>query len=188
MDKEKTNKITPEDIISFWFSAKLKKQWFNSTPALDKEILDKYEKVWEKALSGEFDDWINEANGCLALIIIFDQFPLNMFRGQAKSFSSETKAIEISYHVINNNFHKQIKKQQLAFLYMPLMHSENLKDQDLSVKLFRESSLDANIRFAEHHREIIRKFGRFPHRNQILERKNSNEEKNYLLSKNAFLG
>jgi len=185
---EKENKLTPEEIVDFWFSERVKKQWFNSTSALDKEILDKYENIWDKALTGEMDDWINHAQGCLALVIILDQFPLNMFRGEGKSFSSEKKAIATSYHAINKNFHHQINQQQLAFLFMPLMHSENIKDQNVSVKLFRENNLDANIRFAEHHREIIRKYSRFPHRNNVLGRENTKEEISYLSSKNAFLG
>ena len=188
MDKEINNKLSPIDIIEFWFSDRIKKQWFNSTSTLDNEILDKYENTCEKALNGEFDYWTDHAEGCLALVIILDQFPLNMFRGVAKSFSSEKKAIEISYYAINKNFHHHIKKTQLAFLIMPLMHSENIKDQDVSVKLFKENHLESNIRFAEHHREIIRKFARFPHRNQILRRENTKEEISYLSSKNAFLG
>jgi uncharacterized protein (DUF924 family) len=188
MDKEINQQITATDILDYWYCERIKKQWFNSTSTLDKEILDKYGNTWEKALTSELDDWVDEADGCLALIIILDQFPLNMYRGQAKSFKSEAKAIAISHLAIKKQFHKQIKKDRLAFLYMPLMHSENRNDQDISVKLFRESNLESNIRFAEHHREIIRKFGRFPHRNTVLGRENTDEEKNYLASKNAFLG
>lgn len=166
----------------------MQRQWFASTPELDQQILEKYQDLWEQASAGELDEWCNEPDGCLALVIILDQFPLNMFRGQAKSFSSEKKAVEVALHAINHGFDRKIDKDKLAFLYMPFMHSEDLSEQDLSVKLYRDNSLEANIAFAEHHREIIRKFGRFPHRNQILGRENTEDEYRYLTSENAFTG
>jgi len=179
---------TPEEIIDFWYSDRIKSQWFASTPELDKEILEKYERIWEKASSGELDEWNNSPDGCLALVIILDQFPLNMFRGQAKSFKTERKAIEVAWKAIKNELDRNIEKEKLAFLYMPFMHSEDLTDQDMSVSLYRESNLDANITFVEHHREIIRKFGRFPHRNKILGRESTEDEILYLASENAFKG
>ncbi len=180
--------ITPADILNFWYSDRLKSQWFSSTPVLDKEILEKYETVWEKALSGELDDWTNTPEGSLALVIVLDQFPLNMFRGQAKSFVSERKAVETTLKAIQNKFDLNLEKGMLAFLYMPLMHSENLSEQDLSVTKFRETQLEGNIKFAEHHRGIVREFGRFPHRNAILGRKSTATEIEYLASDRAFKG
>ena len=180
--------FTPLEIINFWYSDRLKSQWFFSTPELDKEILDKYGDLWEAASIGELDDWADSPEGSLALIIVLDQFPLNMFRGQAKSFKSERKAVETAINAINKNFDKCIEKEKLAFLYMPLMHSENLAEQDLSVKMFKESNLDANIKFAEHHREIVKHYGRFPHRNKILGRQSTAAEIKYLASENAFKG
>jgi len=180
--------ITPQEIIAYWYSDRIKNQWFSSTPELDKEILDKYGALWEAASEGELDGWANDPETSLALVIVLDQFPLNMFRGQAKSFNSERKAVETALDAINKNFDKRIEKDKLAFLYLPLMHSENLAEQDLSVKLFKESNLDANIRFAEHHREIVRQFGRFPHRNKILGRQSTEAEIKYLASKSAFKG
>ena len=179
---------TPKEIIDFWYSDRIKSQWFASTPELDKEILEKYEKAWEMASSGELDDWSNDPEGCLALIIILDQFPLNMFRGQAKSFKTERKAIEIAWKARKSDVDQQVDREKLAFLYMPFMHSEDLTDQDMSVSLYRESRLDDNISFAEHHREIIRQFGRFPHRNKILGRDSTREEIEYLASGNSFKG
>jgi len=182
------NNIIPKDIIDFWYSDRIKKAWFSSTAELDNEILGKFESIWDKALLNKLDNWSDTPEGCLALIIILDQFPLNMFRENAKSFKTESKAIDIARKAVNSHFDRKIDKEKLAFLYMPFMHSEKLEDQDLSVKLYKQSNLDNNIRFAEHHREIIRKFGRFPHRNKILERKSTEEEFKYLASKNAFKG
>lgn len=185
---EKQMNITPQEIIDFWFSDRVKSQWFASTPELDKEVMEKYEAIWEQAASGELDDWGDDPDGCLALVIILDQFPLNMFRGQAKSFKTEDKAVDVALTAVNEGLDQKIEKEKLAFLYMPFMHSEDLTNQDISVKLYKENNLDANIKFAEHHRDIIRKFGRFPHRNGILERESTAEEIVYLASKNAFKG
>jgi len=180
--------ITPNQIIEFWYSDRIKSQWFASTPKLDREILDKYENIWNKAARGELDDWLDEATGCLALIIILDQFPLNMFRGQAKSFATESKAIEVTLHAIDNSFEQQIEPDQLSFLFMPLMHSEDLSHQEMSVGLYKSNKLEGNNRYAGHHRDIIEEFGRFPHRNTILGRQNTEQEIKYLASKRAFKG
>jgi len=180
--------VTPNEIIDFWFSERVKSQWFSSTPELDSEISEKYQALWERAASGALDDWNQDPYGCLALVIILDQFPLNMFRGEAKSFQSERKSVEIAWHAIKNDFDQRIDNDKLAFLLMPFMHSEDLTEQDMSVKLFRDNHLDANARFAEHHRDIIRQFGRFPHRNEILGRVSTKEELKYLASESAFKG
>lgn len=180
--------IRANEVIDFWYSTRVEKQWFSSTPGLDKEIFDKYGDVWEKALAGDLDDWMSEPEGCLALVIILDQFPLNMFRGTAKSFKSESKSIEVTKLALKHQFEKKLDKNKQAFLFMPLMHSENLLDQGLSVSLFKEHKIDGNIRFAEHHQGIIRQYGRFPHRNRILGRENTNDEIRYLESDEAFKG
>lgn len=176
------------EIIDYWYSDRIKKHWFSSTPELDNEIKNRYEKLWESASAGELDEWIGTPEGCLALIIILDQFPLNMFRGQAKSFQTENKAIEVAKAAINNDFAKELSTDKLSFLFMPLMHSENIEDQDLSVRLFEKYKLVNNLKFAQHHRSIVKKYGRFPHRNNILGRESTNAEIEYMMSKNSFKG
>lgn len=183
-----TESLTPRSIIEYWYSERVKSQWFNSTQELDQEIRTNYEGIWKDALKGEMSSWKESAEGCLALAIILDQFPLNMFRGEVKSFSTEAMAVKIAKLAIKNDFDKAIDKDKLAFLYMPLMHSENIEDQNLSVKLFEAAGLMENWRFAKHHREIIQKFGRFPHRNKILQRESSQQEMDYLNSDKAFTG
>lgn len=148
----------------------------------------RFEPLWEAAVRGELDAWRGNPEGCLALAIILDQFPLNMFRGTAKSFSSERQAIAVAKQAIAHGFDQRIDPAQLAFLYMPLMHSEELTDQDLSVELFTAARLENNLRFAQHHRDIVRRFGRFPHRNAILGRPSTLQEIDYLNSKEAFKG
>ena len=176
------------EIIDFWYSDRIKKHWFSSTPELDKEIREKYENLWLMGISGELDEWQSSPEGCLALIILLDQFPLNMFRGQAKSFQSEKKSIDVALKAVNCHFDKKIEPAKLIFLFMPFMHSEKLEDQDRALKLYKKYNLTANIRFSKHHREIINKFGRFPHRNKILGRESTPLETEYLNSKVAFKG
>ncbi len=180
--------ITPQMVIDFWFSPEVEKHWFNSTPALDREILERFEQLWISAAAGELDDWRNSALGALALVIVLDQFPLNMFRNQATAFETEQQAVTITLQAIDDGLDSALSGSQLAFLYMPLMHSENMKDQDLSVRLYEKAGLKANEKFARHHREIVRRFGRFPHRNAVLGRKSSTEEITYLESPQAFKG
>ncbi len=178
----------PTDVLEFWYSDEMRTKWFASTPPLDALIKTQFEAIWDAALRGELADWRNSADGCLALVIILDQFPLNMFRGTTKSFASEARSRDIARHAVGQGFDKRIDPARLAFLYMPFMHSEDLADQDLSVQLFEAAGLENNLRFAQHHREIIRRFGRFPHRNAILGRVSTAEETVYLNSKEAFKG
>lgn len=180
--------IQATDIIQFWYHPPMSQHWFNSNAAIDTEIRQRFSAIWEQAQTGQLKAWENHAEGCLALCIVLDQFPLNMFRGQAKSFSTEQQAVIVCKQAVVQGFDQQLPQQQLAFLYMPLMHSENLADQDESVRLFTAAGLNANTRFAQHHREIIRRFGRFPHRNAILGRSSTAEEISYLNSKAAFTG
>ncbi len=180
--------MTPHDIILYWYSEPVNKQWFSASPGLDAEIQRKFFDLWSAAANGGLDHWMDSAEGCLALCIILDQLPLNMFRGQAKSFATEAQAIDVSKHALKQGFDKQMSTERLQFLFMPLMHSENLADQRLSVQLFTAAKLQDNIRFAQHHCALIEKYHRFPHRNAILGRQNTAQETAYLNSKQAFKG
>lgn len=179
---------TPDDIIQFWYSEPMNKHWFSSTEKIDTIIQERFEALWQAAARGECNHWLDSAEGCLALCIVLDQFPLNMYRGQPLSFSTEQQAVRVSKHAIEEGYHQQLPQQQLAFLFMPLMHSENLDDQDLSVKMFEEAGLTDNAKFARHHRKIVQRFGRFPHRNVILVRDSTQEEMEWLDSDDAFKG
>ena len=180
--------LTPVIILDYWYSERIKKHWFRSTPELDSEMRDKFEVLWEIAAKGELNHWAETADGALALVIVLDQLPLNMFRNQVKSFQTEQASVSITRAAIAKQLDKLIVKERLPFLYMPLMHSENLADQALSVELFTQAELEKNIRFAKHHQSIIQQFGRFPHRNIILNRQSTQQELDYLNSKQAFKG
>lgn len=180
--------MQPDKILQFWFAPEHSKLWFNATAEFDQLVRDRFETTWQAARDGQLDHWQASATGCLALTILLDQFPLNMFRGMAQSFSTEAKAISVTKQAIARGLDQAIDNEHLAFLYMPLMHSENLADQELSLQLFTAAGLTANMRFARHHRDLIARFGRFPHRNSILGRASTAEEISYLNSKQAFKG
>jgi len=180
--------ITHSEILEFWFDESSSKRWFNSTPEFDKYILTNYQGIWEQAYNGELDDWQTTPLGSLSLTIILDQFPLNMFRGTAKSYSTESKAITVTHKAIYNKFDLKLNITQLPFLYMPLMHSEKIEDQNEAVRLFEKPGLENNLKFSKHHQSIIKRFGRFPHRNEALNRASTTAELNYLSSPEAFKG
>lgn len=178
----------PETILDFWFSDEVRPRWFDSTPELDSKIRERFRSLWESASKGELDEWRVTAEGALALVIVLDQLPLNMFRGLPAAFETEQQAVTVAKLAIESGLDRAIGKSQLAFLYMPLMHSESMSDQDLSVRMFDAAGLEENAKFARHHRSLIERFGRFPHRNAILGRESSAEEIAYLKSLEAFTG
>lgn len=178
----------PQNIIDFWFADETRKLWFNSTAEFDQRLRESYQETWEQASRGELDQWMQSAEGCLALVIILDQFPLNMFRNQAQSYATEAQSREVARFAIERKFDQALDAEGKAFLYMPFMHSESLEDQRLALELFEQPGLESNLRFARHHHDIVEKYGRFPHRNEALGRDSSEAELAYLNSKEAFTG
>ena len=177
-----------KELLDFWFSEKASKYWFNSTRAFDQALTASYESTWLEAQQGKLDHWQESALGSLALVIILDQFPLNMFRGQPKCFSTESQSREVAGRALEQGFDEELEASSQSFLYMPYMHSEDLADQAVSVKLFNQPGLESNYRFAQHHYSIVERFGRFPHRNKILGRESTEAEVEYLNSKQGFQG
>jgi uncharacterized protein (DUF924 family) len=175
-------------LLDFWYSAEMRPRWFDSTPELDERIRTRFEPLWQQAAAGELDDWQDTPDGALALVIVLDQLPLNMYRGRPEAFATEQRAVAVTKRAVAQGFDKLIPQARLMFLYLPLMHSEHLDDQDLSVQLFAAAGLADNLRFAEHHRGIVSRFGRFPHRNRILGRESTADELDYLASPQAFKG
>ena len=180
--------MTPGVILDFWFSQPMASHWFSSSAEIDADIRKRFAGTWRSAGSGELDHWKESAEGALALCILLDQFPINMFRGQPESFATEAYAVAVTLEAVARGYDQQLAEDQLAFLYMPLMHSEIEEYQDRSVELFEAAGLEANLRFARHHRDLIKCFGRFPHRNAILGRASTQEELDYLDSDEAFTG
>lgn len=183
-----SEKLTANELITFWFLEQVRPLWFNSTPEFDDELREHYLDTYRAALSGELAYWADTAEGALALIICLDQLPLNMFRGQVESFAGEAPSRRIAELAIEKGFDQSLDNAQKAFLYMPFMHSEDLADQDRVLELFEQAGLMDNLHWAKHHREIIVRFGRFPHRNVILGRESTAEEVAWLASDEAFAG
>jgi uncharacterized protein (DUF924 family) len=176
------------DVLDYWYSPHISQRWFASTPKLDDEIRTRYAALWQRAAAGELDNWADSPEGALALVIVLDQLPLNMYRGQPAAFATEQKAVAVARQAIARGDDQRLPRDRVLFLYMPLMHSENPADQDQSVDSFQRAGLANNLRFAEHHRGLIRRFGRFPHRNAILGRDSTPDEIAYLASSEAFKG
>ena len=173
-------------VLDFWFDKKMSDKWFNSNEQLDKQIRGDFYDLWLLAIDEKLEHWQHSAFGVLALIIVLDQLPLNMFRNNKKAYLGSKKAIYLTKFAVKNKLDINLIDEQKKFMYMPLMHSENILDQKLCVELFEENKL--NTTFAKHHYHIMERFGRFPHRNKILDRKNTAQELKYLSSKEAFLG
>lgn len=179
---------TPQSLLKFWFADTARKRWFDSTPEFDRELTERFLPVWHSAAGGDLVEWERTPEGALALVIVLDQFPLNMFRGKAQSFSTEAASRDVADAAILRGFDQQLSDQQKSFLYLPYMHSEDLEDQERSVALFEAAGLEDSLKWARHHRDIVKRFGRFPHRNAVLGRENRAEEAAYLASGEAFLG
>lgn len=189
-DRPETNSRV-NDILAFWFShqddpdyGKSRKVWFKKNHAFDEEVRSRFYSDYEGAASGELDSWQESPESCLALIILLDQFPRNMFRGEARSFATDAKALNAAQHAVTRGFDKQMLSVQRWFIYLPFEHSENFENQRQCVALFEQLSDNPDnasvIDYAIRHYEIIDKFGRFPHRNQILGRATTPEEAEFL--------
>ena len=172
--------ISPRDVLDFWFAAG-KEKWFAKDDAFDAEITSRFKDAHRLARDGAFDGWQDSAEGALALIILLDQFPRNMFRGTPEMFQADPKCREITRSALDHKFDAEVPQAARQFVYMPLMHSEELEDQELCVKLFEaDPALEDNVPYAIDHRDIVLKFGRFPHRNEILGRETTAEEQAFL--------
>lgn len=180
------NRLSPRDVLDFWFDDANTKRWFRSTPAFDQEIRDRFDGIWKDAATGRLSNWEASAEGALALVILLDQFPLNMFRDRPEGYTGEARARAVAARAIERGFDKGLDDRAKAFLYLPFMHSEDLSDQDRSIALFEAAGLKNNLRWARHHREIVHRFGRFPHRNAVLGRDSTAEELAWLSSPQAF--
>ncbi len=180
--------VHSDDVIAFWFAPDVQALWFAATPAFDEALRSRFLAVYPMAAAGQLSAWETTAVGALALTIVLDQFPLNMFRAQPESFATEAAARAVADRAIARGFDRAVPPIQRQFLYLPFMHSEALADQDRSVQLYQQDGLENGLHFARHHQALIRRFGRFPHRNAILGRSSTAEELAYLASDEAFHG
>lgn len=170
----------PKDVLDFWFSTQMRANWFEKSDAIDAQIREKFLTAYEDARNDRMESWKQQAESALALTIIFDQFPRNMFRGSPRAFESDGLARDVSFQALDHDFDQQLTAEQRQFFYLPLMHSENLADQRRSVELYEKLADPLSLNFARQHLEIIERFKRFPHRNQVLGRESTEEEIEFL--------
>jgi uncharacterized protein (DUF924 family) len=173
----------PQDVLHFWRQAGPQK-WFSHNRAFDDAIRLKFEPVHHAAARGEYDAWAQTAEGALALLVLLDQFPRNLFRNSGHAFATDPKARAVARAALTAHHDQAVEPGLRAFFYLPFEHSEDLVDQDLSIalaqKLFEASGDELTLKYAVIHRDIIARFGRFPHRNAALGRITTAEEQAFL--------
>jgi uncharacterized protein (DUF924 family) len=157
------------DVLKFWFGLNAD-QWWNGGPELDLRIRENFLKLWWDKRQLPVDSFLTDPLTAVAGVILFDQFPRNMFRGAADAYSTDPLALGIAKEAVARGLDKELAPDERKFLYMPFMHSEKLDDQNRAVLLFTELGDEHQLGYAKHHRDIIERFGRFPHRNAILGR------------------
>ena len=170
---------SPDDVIAFWREAGSEK-WFAKNDDFDASIRLRFVELLEAAQRGDLSHWEEEPDGALALAIVLDQFPRNLFRATPRAYAADAQARGVTSRALARGFHRRCDQELVAFLYMPLVHSEDLADQERAVTLFEELGLADNLRSAREHRDIIARFGRFPHRNAMLGRSSTQQEQAFL--------
>ncbi|MFD2236719.1 DUF924 family protein [Aureimonas populi] len=168
----------PQTVVDFWREAG-PERWFSSEKAFDETIRQRFGDLHERALMGELDHWAEEPNGALALVIVLDQFSRNIHRGSAQMYAGDEKALQIARAALARGDHHRVGEDLNQFFAMPHMHSERLADQEECVGWMEEIG-EANLVHAVDHRDIVARFGRFPHRNRILGRETTPEEQAFL--------
>lgn len=180
-----------QEVLDFWFGppsdpayGEFRQVWFQKDEAFDAEVQERFGELYERAASGELDGWRAEAESCLALVILLDQFSRNMFRGDGRTHATDAQALEVSKYAIEHALDRELAPFQQMFVYMPFMHAEDRDDQRRSVELFEKLSHEPGApdltEYATGHRDIVERFGRFPHRNALLDRETTPEEAEFL--------
>jgi uncharacterized protein (DUF924 family) len=169
----------PADVLAFWRAAGPQK-WFKKDAAFDADIRSRFLATYEVATAGRLADWETTPEGALALIIVLDQFPRNVFRGDARAYAADSLARAAADRMIARGFDRKIPNADRRFCYLPFMHSEALSDQERCVELARDYGDAEFLRYAELHTDIVRRFGRFPHRNPVLSRTTTSAEQAFL--------
>ena len=179
-------------ILDFWFGApgsaergKPRMLWFKSSDALDAEIKFLFEADWHCAMAGEYDGLTGTPRGALAVIILLDQFPRNMFRATAGAFASDDRALQIAIQAVDAGFDRKLEELERMFMYLPFEHAEDMAMQDRAVSLMSSLSDPQYLEYAHKHRDIILRFGRYPYRNDVVGRPNTAEEETWMSDPDA---
>ena len=171
--------VAPADILAFWREAG-SDRWYKNDGAFDDEVRRRFLGLWREAAAGKASAWETSDEGALALVIVLDQFPRNLFRDDIRTYASDAQAREVAQRAIDRGVDARIDPALREFLYLPFMHSEHLADQLRCIELSRAAGHTESLKWAEHHADIIRRFGRFPHRNRLLGRSTTPEEQAFL--------
>lgn len=169
-----------QQVLDFWFKEIEPKQWFVKDLEFDELLKQKFATVHKQAVLGELYEWRDSAKGRLAEVIILDQFSRNVYRDTPQSFAFDAQALTLAQEAIRQGYDKELTPLERSFLYMPFMHSESLKVHEVAVELFKANGIENNYEFELKHKVIIERFGRYPHRNDILGRTSTKEEIEFL--------
>ncbi|MDQ0325797.1 uncharacterized protein (DUF924 family) [Rhodopseudomonas julia] len=169
----------PQDVIAFWREAGPEK-WFKKSDAFDREIGERFGALHEAASKGALEDWAETPDGALALILLLDQFSRNLYRKRPEAFATDPEALRLAKEALSKGYENHVPADVAKFFVMPFMHSESLAEQDRCVALSHRLDKAGTLSFALEHREIIRRFARFPHRNAVLHRHTSPAERRFL--------
>lgn len=179
---------TRQEIVHFWFEETEPRLWFQRSDEFDSIIKDRFAMTYNMAKDGLCNGWNVDADGCLALCLLLDQFPRRMFRGTAAEFETDERALLIAKQAISKGFDQLLTPEKRFFLYIPFEHSERLSDQKKNLELFKSMQDENPVAHfvAQQRYAVIEKYGRYPERNAALGRENTPEEKAYLVAKNSF--
>lgn len=172
-------------ILDFWFVESTPEQWFKKDNQFDQRIRERFESVHQQVIQGEKASWRETVQGRLAEILVLDQFSRNLFRGDPRSFAYDGMALVLAQEAIAKKELSELTVEERSFVYMPFMHSESLVIHQQALELFSEPGMENNLDFEKRHYEIIKRFGRYPHRNAILNRSSTQEELMFLKEPNS---
>ena len=171
-----------DDVLDFWFKDLTPEQWFGGGAEVDDMIRTRFADLYQK-LKSSFDvESVDDARTALAAIILFDQFPRNIFRGTSAAFGTDELALGVARRALDRHYDDAVAPEAKSFVYMPFMHSEVLANQERCVDLFKALASEEGLRYAIEHRDIVAEFGRFPHRNRALGRESTQAEVEFLQS------
>lgn len=180
-----TNEQKLNKVLEFWFRELTFGDWFTKSDEMDATIVERFSDLHAAIVAGEYDESRTSGKSILVQVIVLDQFSRNMFRGSSKSFVQDELALSLAQLAIEKGFEADLTPEERMFLYMPFMHSESKEIHKQAVTLFESLSMPSTLEYEHKHKEIIDRFGRYPHRNEVLGRESTPEEVEYLSSDEA---